>query len=115
MTQNYSWMEPEEHYQAFGTVTEKQLEQLIDKSRLLDAVPIYEIDGTVSEVTGCFPEEDFLDTIVDRLTVLRKNLRGNNRNDIDEILEMLDTIITETQQSTEYGVDELRKLNRSFK
>ena len=95
-----------EYYKLNGTLSAERIESLLFFTDGFSK-KLYGINIKISEAKGCFPDEDAVDKIVDRLRRLQDNLRGNNKETLDEIISDFDEIVTSTNQSSEYGFSEL--------
>lgn len=67
------------------------------------------IEPHLSEAQGCFVGEDWADEPLQDLHALAKRLRGDNRAELDRIIESIEEVRREAVQNAEYGRDELRK------
>lgn len=72
------------------------------------------IDAHLDEARAQFPNEDFLCSVLDDLQGMAKRLRGDNRADLQRIIEALTEIQDSVARDSEYGVDELRKASAAL-
>lgn len=101
---------PEEFYKINGAVREKDLDKLFDAPDVredLSAVKVY-----ASEARAQYPAEDFLEDIKTRLWALHKNLRGNNKETLQNIIEALDDLAQCTFYATEEGRSNLHNITQ---
>lgn len=105
-------MTPEECLRLNGAIPPDMAESLIAKADALDGLG--DTEANLQEAIGCFPEEDFLYRVIKDLGDLAKSLRGDNRAELLRIIGTLDQVETETQQSTEYGVEQLSEACKAF-
>lgn len=101
----FSNMTPREHFRLTGTVPGDILELLIEKSERL--AEVQNIDGLLEDARAQFPDEDFLQEVIDRVNALAKNLRGANREAAARIAQSLDSISMTTMRSSEYGREQI--------
>lgn len=90
-------------YQAGDYATAELLAGLIDAESTCSVRP------HIEEARGCFPAEDCLQSEIESLRAFSRRLRGDNKAELQRILEALETRQTELWQSGEYGADELRQ------
>lgn len=64
----------------------------------------------VGEAIANYPDEDFLDPIIDRINNLTKRLRSENANELKLISEALFDLSTQTVRAAEYGTEQLNNL-----
>ena len=94
---------PNEHFRVYGFIHPSHAEILLDA---YDAKMGFSV-AHIEEARGCFPEEDFLDRILDKLNDLKSNLRGGNRETLNSIYEELKNLSVKVGQQSEYGVSEI--------
>lgn len=85
-----------------------RLENAIDA--LDDMVSKEDVYDTVAEASSQYPEEDFLDEIIDRINALAKNLRGENKEECELIGNDLFHLSNEISRAAEYGREKLKEL-----
>lgn len=85
-----------------------RLENAIDA--LDDMVSKEDVYDTVAEASSQYPEEDFLDEIIDRINALAKNLRGENKEECELISNDLFELGNEISRAAEYGREQLKEL-----
>jgi hypothetical protein len=88
-----------------------RLENAIDA--LDDRVPMEAVSDAVTEASAQYPEEDFLDKIIDRINALAKNLRGENREDAKSISNDLFQLGDTINKAAEYGREKLKELEKN--
>jgi len=88
-----------------------RLENAIDA--LDDMVSMEDVSDTVTEASASYPEEDFLDEIIDRINRLAKNLRGENKEFAESISEDLFELGSEISRAAEYGREKLKELEKN--
>lgn len=99
-----------EYFRLNGALNTERIEALLD----LEAVDNEKPDS-VGDVAAGFPAEDFLASSISSLLNLSKRLRGENKAELQACIENLEELALTTCQSTEYGRDELRTLEKYFK
>jgi hypothetical protein len=97
-------MTDDEFYRLNGTLSPERIERLLDLT--------IHIDGSnpsnyIEEATATFPKEDFLEAVLKKLNRIAKNVRGDNRTDINDVIETLEQLATDTYNTSEYGRSEL--------
>jgi len=108
MTHDSSNMTHAEYYLLNGTLSPVRCEELIEVSDAMNRVAGHA--GGIDEALGQFPDEDFLQEIIDDLGTLARNLRLDNRQTCKDIVKALELLQTETNQAAEHGREELRKV-----
>ena len=117
-------LSPEEQYRLNGRIEGPACVELLDAAIRASAIDV----GAFTDAKASYPDEDFLeDTITDigyvytLVKILRKNLRGVNRESADDILKAIDDLkssVTDLQQSvhnsTEYGLSELGNIEKAI-
>jgi hypothetical protein len=87
-----------------------RLENAIDA--LDDRVPMEAVSDAVTEASAQYPGEDFLDTIIDRINALAKNLRGANKEEAESISNDLFDLGAVLVRAAEYGREKLQELEK---
>lgn len=113
MSAQHISLSPAEHFRIYGTLPERQIEALLDKTAVLDSVTLSDIKSEIKEARGQFPEEDFLQDILNDLANLRKHVRGDNRDYLDTIIETVEERVGEINGSTEYGREKLDSITET--
>ena len=74
-----------------------------------EALPdiVSSVECYMSEASGCYPAEDFLQDIIDRLDELSKTVRGNNKAELKSISIALESLQLSTHRASEHGKTEL--------
>lgn len=114
--QVYSNMPLTEEWRINGFLSEKSTERAIDASikaekidETLETVRIYN-----KEAQGSFVAEDFLSDQIKSLELLVKNMRGNNREVLLDLIEEIKEAKDEAVREAEYGSSELHKALREI-
>ena len=101
-------MSNQEAMNTFGGLPTDRIEKLIDMEILLGNVTLESYE--LSEAGAQYPEEDFLENVIEQIMELESLVRGHNRDLAVEIREALEEIQTTTARATEYGLEKLRKI-----
>lgn len=123
----YSAMSACEEYKINGKVCDKTLERLIDaeidlqnhRDMIEDILSDEDIIGTIS--TGCddivdyLQEEDSFYTVIEKLESVIKNVRGSNRDALDDVLDKIKEIESSVVSGNEVIVDEVNKIKLHLK
>jgi hypothetical protein len=97
---------PEEQYHLYGDIKGDACIELLDAKQKLDNLKSL----SVTDVISSFPDEDFLDRHIESLEDIIDNLnKSPTKEKLKKFLETLEELKTEINQSSEYGVDEIRK------
>lgn len=88
-----------------GDLSLERIEQLIDNQLKEDTLP--SVECKIEEAVGQFPNEDFLQDIINDIGDIAKRLRGDNKKEMMDIMDRLDEIQMSTLHSSEYGMQEL--------
>lgn len=96
-----------EAYALHGKLDDARMEELLD---LEDEHQPIENEWHVQEASAQYPEEDFLHDNVEILQKLAKNLRGDNKATLIEVITALDDIQTQQSCATKYAREELGKI-----
>lgn len=104
---------PEEYYRMHGKLEESHINLLLDSHGRLDSAP--DVSIYISEARAQYPEEDFLQGVLERLGDLGKRLRGDNRAEVQSMIEELEQIQMDTRNSSEEGLDQLGKATAELK
>ena len=94
------------------TAVERELmarcERLVDE--LAERPEVYTIEARVSEAIAQYPEEDFLDKLVNRVFELGKKLRGDNKAEAHAIAKELTELGQSVANAAAYGREELDQI-----
>lgn len=96
-----------EAYALHGKLDDERIQDLLD---LEDEHQLAENEWYVQEASAQYPAEDFLHDIVKILQKLAKNLRGDNKTTLIEVITALDDIQIQQSRATEYAREELGKI-----
>jgi hypothetical protein len=105
-----SCLTPEEEYRLTGTLSGDNAVLALDAKEAMDALDPVDIAGEVREAMSQYPDEDFLEHIVDRIHDLIKNVRGANKETLQGVLEALHDAQMCQMYATEYGMEKLNGL-----
>lgn len=97
-----------ELFKLSGTLPSDRIETLLDCESKLNLVADYKTK--VQEAYYCFISEGFADNELQQLKALCKSLRGNNRSQLENIIESLENTIASEVSNAAYGRDELRDI-----
>lgn len=84
-----------------------EIEELLDCESAMEASS--DACVHIGEAKGCFPEEDFMDYLIDELKDYTKGCRGENKKALMEFVNKMNLLQAEVNQQSEYGADELKK------
>ena len=106
----FSNMTVVEEFNLNGTLSQETIEQNID---LLESIhqlqdSVDDVDSKIHDAKCQFPEEDFLNEIINRIGTLAKKLRGDNKDEAMAIAECLEDIAQCTFNAADYGRSELQ-------
>ncbi len=110
----FSTLSPSEEYKLNGTLSAATQEELIDsyeRSRI-------DTEGLVNLVHDAkqqYPAEDWSCSLLNRLALLKKSLRGNNRETIDSIMDEVAELTQTMFYDSEAGLDGLNAAIRLIK
>lgn len=102
-----------EYYRLNGTLSAERIEELLDLDVAREKVS--DPSAYIEEASGCYPAEDFLEHIMKQVRAVAKRVRGENRDDLDQIILDLEDLQTEVNNQSDYGRDELRSALRDVK
>ena len=123
----YSKMPANEEYRINGTVCEETLERLIDaeidlqnhRDMIEDIFSDEDIIGTISngcdDIVDYLQEEDSFYTVIEKLESVIKNVRGSNRDALDDVLDKIKEIESSVVSGNEAIVDEVNKIKLHLK
>lgn len=105
-------LSPEEHFRLRGHIANQHAEMLLDslgKVEKLDGLENY-----LQEAKGGFPDEDFLAGVIDDVRCLLKNVRGDNKKNLEDILKKLNELSEIQVQSTEYSLEQIVEVQKAL-
>lgn len=102
----------EEQFSRYGRIEGTMAIELLDAYWQIEALD--GLDGTVREASGCFPDEDVLHEQIRDLTVLVKNMRGGNKEELERIIAEIIGAKRELHDNAEHGRDELRNVLKAM-
>lgn len=112
----FTYLTPEEEFRITGSITGK------NAIELLEVHPMYEsltesLDGNLNDALASMVDEsgvEPLDDVISRLQELVKRLRGNNKEELQEIVAALEEAKYTLVQSGEYGIECLQKISKAY-
>ena len=99
-----------EYFRYYNTLPPDRIESLIEGGIALDQIKGAE--AHIQEARAQYPDEDFLEGVADVIREVAANVRGQNKAQLQHALEMLDDIAQMQLHASDYGRDELRKLEK---
>ena len=102
----------QEYFNLHGTLTSERIQALIDQSALVEACS--EADTALQDALGAYPGEDCLQDVIDDLKQLAKNLRGENKNEVNSILLGVEERQNQLHNQSEYGAEVINNFIRSL-
>ena len=99
-----------EAYSQYGKLTDERMEALFEVESAIDNLSGGEC--YVQEAIAQFPDEDFLEVVIENLQATYKKLRGDNKENLKEVIESLEDLQISQARATEYAVEELNKLTK---
>lgn len=103
----FSNMTARECFNLSGTLPAGEIERLLDIGDKFEEA--LESGANIEEAMAQYPDEDFARPIESRLQTLAKHLRGQNKEEMEQIIEALSDLSQEISNSAGYGLEELRK------
>ena len=90
---------------------------ILDMAEELQSAPDpSDICGSLDEAAEQYPDEDFLQPVIDRVAVLAKRLRGDNAQEARDIAALLDTLQgDQVRGATEYGLECLASAGKQLR
>lgn len=101
-----------ELFRANGTLPADRIEALIDAETLLQGAR--DVSGALDDAMASYPNEDFLTDAIRRFKELAHGMKGQRKADMLAAILALEDIEKATQQSAEYGMEELKKAQRAL-
>jgi hypothetical protein len=110
----FSTLTPAEEFKLNGTLSAATQEHLINvyEQSQLDTEGLVNL---VHDATQQYPAEDWSCSLLNRLALLKKSLRGNNRETIDSIMDDVAELTQEMFNASEAGLDGLNAAIRLVK
>lgn len=102
----------QEYFNLRGTLTSERIQELIDQSALVEAAS--EAKSALQDALGVYPCEDCLQSVIDDLKQLAKNLRGENKNEVNSILLGVEERQNQLHNQSEYGAEVINNFIRSL-
>lgn len=102
----------EEQFNRYGRIEGAMAIELLDAYWQIEALD--GLDGTVREASGCFPGEDVLHEQIRDLTVLVKNMRGGNKEELERIIAEIIEARREIYDNAVHGRDELKNVLKAI-
>jgi hypothetical protein len=96
----------EEEFRITGTLTAKRFEKLLDENAL--AQDVIDVDANIQEAMACFPAEDFMNPVRNKVHQMMARAKGSNKEALCELLEIVNDLSAEVFNSSDYGRQELR-------
>jgi hypothetical protein len=94
----------EEYYRLNGTLSAERIESLLNiTANVDDSSPA----AYIEEAMGTFPKEDFLESVIKKVRAVAKRVRGDNKDDLDQILLDLEDLQSSVNNNSDYGRSEL--------
>ena len=100
---------PEEVFHVTGTLPSHMIETLLERQSKVSSNSVF---ATLREVSAQFPAEDFLEPVMKALRGL--NVRGDNLEKLNRILNQLGEIQDEVRGNVEYAKDEIKQLREEL-
>lgn len=100
---------PEEVFHVTGTLPSHMIETLFERQSKISSNSVL---ATLREVSAQFPAEDFLEPVMKALRGL--NVRGDNLEKLNRILNQLGEIQDEVRGKVEYAKDEIKQLREEL-
>ena len=94
-----------EAFKLYGTLPADRIESILEAETQLSE--LQGIEGNLIDANS-FPAEDFLAEVISDLQTLKRGMRGNNRENLDAIIEKLEDIAQCTFNASEHGRSELQ-------
>ncbi|WP_297478321.1 hypothetical protein [Ferrovum sp.] len=94
-----------DHFSIYGDLPEADIRELLDASERIQGLK--DVEADIHEAYGQFAEENCLQRIIAELSALQRNLRGDNRKAISEIIQLVEDTQTQLWNATDYGREKL--------
>lgn len=114
MTIEASNLTNSEYYKLNGTLSAERIESLLDIETINVKDVVSRASCYISEAIQPFSAEDFLSDVIKDVNRLIKDLRGNNRVELQRILENLDDVAQCTFNAVENSDDLLDKARHAL-
>lgn len=99
-------LSPEEHYRLHGRIADCHAIELLNAYVKIKAVA--DIGEYLDESKGGFPSKDFISDVIEDVSQLRAHVRGENKKDLQSILDKLNKLAKTHRQSSEYSLKQLK-------
>lgn len=96
-----------EEFRLYGCLSKARTEELLDCELAMEVS--YDAAGYIDEALGQWPEEDFLDDVIEGLKEQAKHRRGDKAVAMRASIALLEEIAQTVQQSAEHGQEQLGK------
>lgn len=112
----FSSLSPVEEYRLTGTLCPETLENVMETNELVESMRSSVRDAlcNIREARGCFISKDALDGLKADLLKRAQVVKGEARNILVWVCDLLDEVSVELNQRAEYGRDELRQAQESL-
>lgn len=105
---------PAEQWRLHGTFTEETAQRLLDAYDFLGRCEPSSMRGTLKEIKGCLPQEDFLIPILRRVALLVKRSRGGGKQLLQEVFNDLHALQEQQNSDTEHAADLIQQLQKDL-
>ena len=106
-------MTHEEYFRLNSILSIERTEQVLHALQEAQALDVREYAAYTQEARSGFASEDFLVPEVILLRHLAKHLRGDNKQDLLVIIEVIENELQQLQSGTEYANDQLSNIVRT--
>jgi hypothetical protein len=89
----------------YGSVNDIDPEEIETAARKSEAFDNLEIENQIQEMKAGFPEEDFMDALIDRMRDLANAVRGKNKEIAETLLQEAEQLKGEVIGNAEYAAD----------
>lgn len=89
-------------YGSVNDIDPEEIEMAVRKSEAFDSL---ELESQIKEMRAGFPEEDFMDNLIDRMRDLANAVRGNNKEIAETLLREAEQLKSEIIGNAEYAAD----------
>lgn len=89
----------------YGSVNDIDPEEIEMAARKSEAFDNLEIENQIQEMKAGFPEEDFMDALIDRMRDLANAVRGKNKEIAETLLQEAELLKIEVNGNAEYAAD----------
>lgn len=95
----------EEYFRVHGTLNVARIEGLLRMAVCVEGSEA--VRSKIEDAIASFPDEDFLEPAIGKLKVLWNKIPAQHRGELTRITAELEEVQTATQQSSEYGLEQL--------